>query len=230
MNNLSWSCTWMVILPSASNPITLRCCCPLITTASTPRVSMAETWCVDLTEGKILSNILCASRGATGCLNSQDPAPSTATGTTGHHCHCWLVLCPVPLYNKNWLILHSPYNCLTSQLKLLVTDESCIPNALQMHIKNFGVIGRNDSWVGGLCVNVSVSGLLCCKSVFLRTGDGMWLAEDKAAKMLSSQSWAHHLFSKPGFQTNSNWYWCHFNAHWSDPCQIGSCFVSPFGR
>ena len=116
----------MVILPSASNPITLRCCCPLITTASTPRVSMAETWCVDLTEGKILSNILCASRGATGCLNSQDPAPSTATGTTGHHCHCWLVLCPVPLYNKNWLILHSPYNCLTSQLKLLVTDESCI--------------------------------------------------------------------------------------------------------
>ena len=59
-----------------------------------------------------------------------------------------------------------------------------------------GVIWWDDSSVGGWCVNVSLSGLLCCKSVFLRTGDGMGLAEDKASsKMLSSQSWAHHLFS-----------------------------------
>ena len=84
------SCTWMVILPSASNPITLRCCCPLTTAASRPRVSRTD-------EGKILrGNILCASRGATGCLRIRHhPLPPaqlvTTTATAALHCalyHC----------------------------------------------------------------------------------------------------------------------------------------------
>ena len=115
-------CTWMVILPSASNPITLRCCWPLIMAVVRTRASIAETWCQVLTQGKILSNILRASCGATGCLRIRHhllpPAPLTLVTTAALFCglYHWISIGPHHGF-KSLNILFWTARCISFLLK-----------------------------------------------------------------------------------------------------------------